>query len=181
MKLSTGKGDDGTTGTLGAGRVSKSSSLIEVLGDLDETNAWIGMCLAEPATPDQLRPMLKSLQDSLLAVGAEIASDGDVRFVVPSLDVLCDQIEHDTDSIQDALPPLTVFVLPGGCEAAARLHVLRTVVRRLERSMSHYAEQSEVRPILRVFVNRLSDWAFAAARLANHEAGNGDDAWRRSL
>lgn len=158
MKIYTKGGDQGETGLPGA-RLGKSDAVIEALGDLDELNSVIGW--ASVARPP-CHAMLKVIQSTLLDFGACVA---DPRRPTPaSLSELTRQLEAHIDEMDAQLPPLTRFILPGGCEAGARLHVARSVCRRAERSLVKSGCAREGWP----FLNRLSDWLFTAARFANH-------------
>jgi cob(I)alamin adenosyltransferase len=180
VRLYTRTGDAGETGLLGAGRVGKDALRIEVVGSLDELNAWLG--LAGAATEDPwLRETLQGVQGDLLAIGAQVA---DVRPEGPAADRKAafapervSDLERAIDRADEELARLTRFLLPGGCEPAARLHVARSVCRRTERWLVALAKRETVAPGLLAYLNRLSDLLFALARLANQRAGTPETVW----
>jgi cob(I)alamin adenosyltransferase len=180
VKIYTRAGDAGDTGLLGGRRVRKSIRRVAAYGEVDELNASLG--LARAALPDgDLAALLVEVQRDLFALGAQIA---DVRpeatqraekAAFPEDKVAA--IEQAIDRVEAELSPLRQFVLPGGCEAGARLHLARTICRRAERRVVALAEQEEVPPPILAYMNRLSDLLFVLARLANRRAGSGDIPW----
>lgn len=176
MKIYTRTGDDGTTGLLGGSRTHKSSPRIQAIGDVDELNAAIGLVRVVLA-----EPMLEAIQCWLFDLGAELACPPDGKFEGrgPSRAAI-EKLERSIDSMEAGLEPLKNFILPGGCEAAARLHLARAVCRRAERSVLAMGAGSASSSESCVFLNRLSDWLFVAARAANAQAGVEDVAWRKS-
>lgn len=177
MGIYTRTGDDGTTGLRGGVRVSKSDPMIECLGALDELNAAVGLAAAAAAEP--LVSQLRAVQRDIFAAGACMSAmrDGGARGGASFAHAATARLEKDIDAAEKALPPLRNFILPGGCEAAARLHVARTVCRRAERRMVRLAEAENLDRALLAWMNRLGDWLFAVARLANHAAGVADITW----
>lgn len=177
MRIYTRTGDDGTTGLVGARRTSKDDAVIEAIGTIDELNSAIGFVRAISAD-SPLDFMLERLQNTLFEIGAEVASDGSSRQshqagLVDKVEAL----ERSMDSQNKLLPELREFVLPGGSELAARLHLARTAARLAERRLVAYSRISPVRSELLAFLNRLSDWMFVAARTANNEACLPDVVW----
>jgi cob(I)alamin adenosyltransferase len=176
-RIYTRAGDAGET-SLGEGtRVPKTDLRIEAYGTVDELNSVVGLALAGDL-PTQFRPWLEQIQNDLFDLGADLSVPlEDQRRerlrVTPSqverLEELCDLVNED-------LEPLTSFVLPGGTEAAARLHVARAVCRRAERRSVALAEEHEVNPAALAYLNRLSDLLFILARAAN--AGSQEPLWR---
>lgn len=182
MKIYTKTGDDGSTSLLngGGGRVRKSDPRIDCYGNVDELNALLGWC-AVAAASQTLRDQLLTLQSDLFTIGSHLAvADGAaVPASVPPLeDAVVARLEMQIDAVVAALPPLRNFVLPGGSEAAARLHIARTVCRRAERRLVEFAMDRPVAPTILTFLNRLSDWLFVQARLANRESQVADVPWR---
>lgn len=173
--ISTGTGDDGTTGLLKGKRVSKSAMRIHAIGTIDELNAILGVVLSESGLPEQLRQPLGRVQRALFTVGADLASvSGGSRLSA----LYIGELEQWGVAMEAALPSLSAFILPGGSHIAALLHQARAVCRRAERwvvglSREEHAEGSEcnrgVNPEVRVYLNRLSDCLFLAARMANRE------------
>ena len=175
MKIYTRTGDDGETGLLGGSRVAKDSLRIEAIGDVDELNATLGMALVHGPNAE-----LHRLQCWLFDLGAELASPPGGKFDAASIGPAhVGWLEEAIDRHMAALPPLKAFVLPGGSPAAAALHLARVVCRRAERAILALDREEPVRESARIFINRLSDYLFAAARRANAEAGITDVEWHR--
>lgn len=173
-RIYTKKGDAGTTGLLNGERTLKSDLRIHVLGCLDELDSIIGWVLVVandvPAYAINAK-RLRRVQCSLYYVAAELASPScDVTLqVVQDSDV--EQLESEIDELTDAMPPLQHFIIPGGSELAARLHIARTAVRRLERNLVALAQTTEIRSTVLRYINRMSDWFFCQARYANYVQG----------
>ena len=179
MKIYTKTGDDGTTGLIGGGRVRKSDGRLDAYGTVDELNALLGV--AAVVADAELREPLHRLMDELFVVGSHLAAPAGQRAAAhlpPLDDSMALRLEAEMDAADATLPPLKQFVLPGGCELAARLHVARTVCRRAERRLVELPAQ-DIEPALLAYVNRLSDWLFVQARAANRRAGVADVPWRK--
>jgi cob(I)alamin adenosyltransferase len=180
VRIYTRTGDGGETGLLGGGRVRKSAIRVEAYGAVDELNACLGLATAALADPEPGR-LLAGIQRDLLAIGTRLS---DLRKTSSAADEkagLSDahvaRLEQAIDGMETDLPPLRAFILPGGCEAGARLHLARTICRRAERRIVALAEREEVAPILLTYMNRLSDLLFVLARSVNHRAGVGEITW----
>ncbi len=180
VKIYTRTGDKGETGLLGAARVRKNALRVEAYGAADEVNACLGLVSAVVTDPE-VRDLLLGIQRDLFALGAQLA---DVRkdttkkmekAALPEGRVAA--LEEAIDRIEEKLAPLKTFILPGGCEAGARLHLARTVCRRAERRIAALAETEDVPPIILVYANRLSDLLFVLARLVNARAATEEVAW----
>ena len=175
-RIYTRAGDRGETSLGDGSRASKLDCRIGAFGTVDELNAHIGVALAGEL-PDALRPPLERVQNELFDVGADLAvpygvGDGRLRVAQEQVDAL----ERDCDRFNDELPELRSFVLPGGSEAAARLHVARTVCRRAERDALAASQEVEIDPLVLVYLNRLSDLLFILARTAN--LGREEPLWK---
>jgi cob(I)alamin adenosyltransferase len=179
-RIYTRTGDDGTT-ALGSGeRRPKYDLRIEAYGTVDETNAAIGIVRLYLAEAPELDRMLGLIQNDLFDLGADLAvpqRDGKAE----RLRVVASQVarlEHDIDTLNEALAPLTSFVLPGGAPAAAHLHLARTICRRAERIVVELAAQPNepVGDAAIQYMNRLSDFLFVASRVTNNH-GAGDVLW----
>jgi cob(I)alamin adenosyltransferase len=182
-KIYTRTGDDGTTGLFGGPRVRKNDLRVAAYGDVDELNSHLGVILAGEL-PETLRSMLTQLQHELFDLGGELASPDPVEMGTRTLGrSQVERLESQIDELSDAVPPLRQFVLPGGSLAAARLHVARTVCRRAERTLLSLIEAApgQIGPVPLVFLNRLSDWLFVAARFANFSSGVPDVAWKPTV
>ncbi len=174
-RIYTGGGDRGET-SLGDGtRVPKLDCRIAAFGAVDELNSHIGLVLAADV-PDELRVVLTRVQNELFDLGADLSVPFGVTDRLRISDAQISSLEHDCDRFNAELPDLTSFVLPGGSEVAARLHVARAVCRRAEREALEAAEQMEINQLALVYLNRLSDLLFILARTAN--AGGAEPLWK---
>lgn len=178
MKIYTKTGDSGTTGLYGGGRVSKSAPRIAAYGDIDELNALLGLAAAQ-STQEPLKKTLKEIQSTLFIVGAQLASPKADPKIERVTNAQIEFLERQIDVVTETLPPLKSFILPGGSVTAANLHLARTVCRRAERSIVHLStlEGEEVDRWLITYVNRLSDFLFTFARLANQLEKIDDVPW----
>lgn len=179
MRIYTKTGDKGTTGLVGGSRVSKTDPRIRAIGEVDELNAALGW-VRTATLPQDLDEILREAQARLFDLGAELATPEVSKFnnaFLDESDVL--RLERSIDSMDDELPPLASFILPGGSEAAARLHLARSICRRAERAVLELRESSEIRDVAISFLNRLSDWLFTAARTTNHRLGVEDVEWTK--
>ncbi|MEM6757618.1 MAG: cob(I)yrinic acid a,c-diamide adenosyltransferase [Planctomycetota bacterium] len=179
MKLYTKRGDRGQTDLFGGRRVRKDDLRVEAYGTADELNSHVGLALCGDL-PEAIAGPLRSIQSRLFEIGADLATpeDGKAGSMVPRVtDRHVAELEAWIDEADGAVPAMRHFVLPGGTEAAARLHVARTVCRRAERLCVTLAEHEPVGEGVIVYLNRLSDLLFALARRANHDAGVEDVPW----
>lgn len=196
MKLYTRTGDDGSTGLFGGGRVGKDHPRVNAYGEVDELNAAIGLVLTSPSFSNQAKPgrgnvaeaaplkvihdTLCCLQSRLFDLGADLATPIGGKHESKIQRISADhvtQAEGWIDVVDSGNTPMNQFVLPGGTELAARLHLARTICRRAERAMVHLSGQEQVNNQAIVFINRISDLLFAMARRANKEAGVADVPW----
>lgn len=175
-KFFTGAGDEGKS-RVGAKMVLKDDLLLEVLGDMDELNSWIGLCRTRANTDQQntdkryLENILEKIQELIFMAQAQIY--GHPMSVVEIGDEEIKFLEEIIEEIDNELPKIKKFVLPGGSELAACLDIARAIARRLERKSVKYLRTSQVRKkeeLLR-FLNRLSSALFALARFANFQSG----------
>lgn len=184
MRIYTRTGDTGETGLFGGGRVPKFHARISAYGEVDELNSVLGWCSAASAPLPGLADQLAREQSLLFTAGSWLATPPaagkGARRRLPAWPERAPVIlEEEMDAWDEKLPPLATFILPGGTELAARLHLARTVCRRAERAVVALAADAaeEVDPRLLVYLNRLSDWLFTAARAANAAAGRADVPW----
>lgn len=173
-KIYTRTGDAGTTGLGDGQRVSKDSLRIHSLGEVDEVNAVIGLLLTEQL-PEDVGTLLTGVQHDLFDLGGEICIPG-MTLITPRQ---VEHLEEELDRLNEPLPPLKDFILPGGSRAAALAHHARTVCRRAERSVVALAQEEAVNDAPRQYLNRLSDLLFVLGRVLNRAAGRGDVLWQK--
>jgi cob(I)alamin adenosyltransferase len=181
-KIYTRTGDDGTTGLVDGSRLPKHDARMEAIGAVDEANSALGLAAVALADGPHAEALYR-IQNDLFDLGADLATPaGEDEDFAPSemvLRVIASQVawlEAAIDEANARLEPLTSFVLPGGSEAAARLHVARAAARRAERAMTAMASAVPTNPQALAYINRLSDYLFVLARVAN-EDGAGDVKW----
>lgn len=179
MKIYTKSGDAGETSLFDNTRVSKADPRVEAYGEVDELNAWLGAVRAAPIDAD-LSAIVEQIQRDLFAVGARLADPSAriagrvTKAAVADVDVL--RLEQTIDALDERLPPLRRFILPGGAAAGALLHVARAVCRRAERRVIALGPAAVEAPVL-IYLNRLSDLLFVMARAANHRAQTTEVEW----
>jgi cob(I)alamin adenosyltransferase len=172
MKIYTKTGDKGTTSLFGGTRVAKHHIRINSYGTVDELNSWLGL-LRDQEMNEHSRKMLIITQDKLFTVGAILATDpekarlksGKERLNIPRItysDV--EQLENEIDNMNDSLPPMTHFILPGGHTTVSYCHIARTICRRAERMVTLLHENEPVDDMILTYLNRLSDYLFILAR-----------------
>jgi len=176
-KIYTRGGDTGETSLGDGSRVSKLDGRIEAFGAVDELNAALGLVLAGDL-PDELRGVIARVQNELFDVGADLSVPAAVDGRLRVEQSMVDRLEQDCDRFNAELPELRSFVLPGGTEAAARLHVARTLCRRAERDVLRAAAKHDLGPLVAVYLNRLSDLLFVLARAENALAGQDEPLWK---
>lgn len=180
-KIYTRTGDDGTTGLVDGSRCPKYSARINAMGLVDEANSAIGLAICA-LTDEAGRTLLTRVQNDLFDLGADLATPAENDDFTPSDMVLRivpsqpEWIEAQIDALNERLEPLASFVLPGGSEAAARVHVARATTRAAERTMVQLAAEVPINPSALAYINRLSDLLFVLARVANDD-GRADVKW----
>ncbi|MFA6234479.1 MAG: cob(I)yrinic acid a,c-diamide adenosyltransferase [Bacteroidota bacterium] len=179
MKIYTKTGDGGETALFGGRRVGKDSARIEAYGTVDELNAFLG--LAHAASPDEIAALIVAVQNELFVLGADLATPLDNRNaeVARIEDRHVAMLEERIDHMEEQLEPIRYFILPGGSEIAARLHVCRTVARRAERLIVHLSTMEEINEFDLHYINRLSDFFFVLSRYANQLQGRNDVRWQQ--
>ncbi len=188
-KIYTRTGDDGSTGLVDGSRVDKHAPRMEAIGAVDEANSAIGLA-AVAVSDEALAQSLYRIQNDMFDLGADLATPaGEGEDFAPSEMVLrivssqSEWLEQEIDRMNEHLEPLTSFILPGGSEAAARLHVARAATRRAERSVVALSHSEAINPAALAYINRLSDYLFVAARAANNapnaapDKAGGDVQW----
>jgi cob(I)alamin adenosyltransferase len=176
-RIYTRGGDAGETSLGDGSRVSKLDTRIAAYGTVDELNSALGVCLAGER-PEEIAAALLRIQNELFDLGADLSVPFDVADRLRVTQSAVDELEALCDRFNEGLPELRSFVLPGGTEAAARLHVARTVCRRAEREALVAAQDHHVNPLVVVYLNRLSDLLFIVSRFANAAAGVAEPLWK---
>ena len=182
MKIYTKTGDDGETGLMAGQRVAKDHPRVESYGTVDELNAMLGLARAA-GLPQGVDAVIQRVQNELFNLGSQLAASDPAQLPIPLItDENVTALERDIDRLEQALAPLTMFILPAGGLAAAALHVARTVCRRAERRVVTLAARpgEHVPETVIRYLNRLGDFLFVAARVANARDGLGDVIWSRS-
>jgi cob(I)alamin adenosyltransferase len=183
VKIYTKTGDSGETGLFDGTRVSKADARVSTYGEVDELNAWLGFARSMVAGEDEISEMLVQIQRDLFALGARLADPSHkiaarvAKATIGAADI--ERLERWIDMLDSLLPPLRRFILAGGSQAGATLHVARTICRRVERSMValQAGDAAAVDQELIVYINRLSDLLFVMARAANIRADSPEIEW----
>ncbi|MCK0134051.1 cob(I)yrinic acid a,c-diamide adenosyltransferase [Arenibacter sp. S6351L] len=185
MKIYTKTGDDGTTGLFGGTRVPKHHIRIESYGTLDELNSWIGLIRDQQIDKSSKQVLIK-IQEKLFTVGALLSIDpekeklksGKDRLNIPKIDSGdLNLLEKEIDLMEQDLPPMTHFILPGGHTTVSYCHIARTICRRAERLVSQLNDFEPVDPILLSYINRLSDFLFVLARKLSYDVQAEEIRW----
>lgn len=182
-KIYTRTGDDGTTGLVDGSRVAKADVRMHAIGEVDEANSALGVAiqaLEADGGDSQLVAGLRRIQNDLFDLGADIATPGESFEPSPmELRIVAAQVEWleaAIDAANDQLPPLKSFILPGGSQAAAHMHMARAIARRAERALVGASQTVSINPHALIYLNRLSDYLFVLCRLIN-ASGSGDILW----
>jgi cob(I)alamin adenosyltransferase len=179
-KIYTRTGDSGETGLADGSRIAKDDPLAQAIGDVDEANSAIGVALLA-VTDEDVAGMLGRIQNELFDLGADLATPGEdfspsqmtLRVIQPQID----RLEREIDGMNEGLDPLRSFILPGGRSGSAQLHLARTIVRRAERAAVSASRGRQLNPLALIYLNRLSDHLFVAARILA-KSGGGDILWQ---
>lgn len=185
MKIYTKTGDKGETSLYGGKRVRKDNPRVEAYGDIDETNAAIGIArsyIHEGSSGSRealsfIDSALETVQNKLFGIGATLAGSEDQSYAVKESDI--EYLEKCIDHIDELVPPVKAFILPFGTDLSARLHLARTISRRAERRLVSLSSAEHVDPNILAYSNRLSDFLFTVARLANKAQSVPDTLWRK--
>ena len=178
MKIYTKTGDKGQTSLIGGTRVPKYHLRIESYGTVDELNSYIGLISDQELTLHD-KELLKQVQDRLFTIGSSLASDPDKsKMVIPDLYLAdIELLEKEMDAINEVIPELRHFILPGGDQTISFCHVARCVCRRAERLVVHLAIESAVDEKITIYLNRLSDYLFTLGRKIAHERKIAENQW----
>ena len=191
MKIYTKTGDKGETGLIGGKRISKGDPRIVAYGSVDELNSNIGIAISSLTVKDRhlfldLINIMTCIQSELFIVGSDLAdprytAGNQNQYQTPRTEEnMASALEDAIDKFETELEPITFFILPGGSIEASLLHITRTIARRAEIAATLLSKDQIINPIVLVYLNRLSDFLFVAARLINKRLGIKDVAWRPS-
>jgi len=178
MKIYTKTGDKGYTSLIGGTRVPKHHLRIESYGTVDELNSYIGL-IRDQEISEHDKALLKEIQDRLFTIGSSLAADPEKsRMVIPDLtNADIELLEQEMDLMNETLPPLKHFILPGGSNTVSYCHIARCVCRRAERLSVHLAEESTVDERVNIYLNRLSDYLFTLARKVANDNKITENQW----
>lgn len=180
MKIYTRTGDGGETGIYGGKRLSKNSTTINAIGDVDELNALLGLIVTD-VKEDGIKELLVAVQKDLFSIGADLATPKDIDKnlkVVRVKKSRIDSLEKLIDKYDKNLASLKFFILPGGSKSGAKLHLARAICRRAERSVVGIETENEINPNIKIYLNRLSDLLFVLARYQNNQDNIEEIFWK---
>ena len=178
----TKTGDKGTTSLVGGSRVSKTHIRLEAYGTIDELNSHLGW-LHTYLLDESDRDFILGIQHKLFAIGSHLATDQEKTQLKPASIITfedIERIEQEIDKLDEQLPELCAFIIPGGSRGAAVCHVCRTICRRAERRILTLSETCTISPEVLAFVNRLSDYLFVLSRKINFDEQNSEIFWDNS-
>jgi cob(I)alamin adenosyltransferase len=174
MSIYTRTGDSGTTALFGGKRVLKCEELVDVYGSIDELNSWVGLVATETAH-EHIKLLLEEIQTDLFIIGGFLAGG---KIDITPLDTRVPKMEVEIDAMEEELPKLSNFIIPGGTKEAAHVHIARSVCRRVERQAVALGQKEEkINPLIIKYLNRLSDLFFVLARFINMQSGISDSVW----
>jgi cob(I)alamin adenosyltransferase len=179
LKIYTKTGDKGETSLLGGTRVSKAHQRIEAYGTIDELNAYIGL-VRDQEVNSKRKELLKEIQDILFTIGSSLAADPQ-KSNIKKPDILGNDItilEKEIDVMEQQLPALKAFILPGGHTAVSFCHIARTICRRAERKVISLNDADKVDPLIIMYLNRLSDYLFVLGRMMAKELNAEEIIWK---
>jgi cob(I)alamin adenosyltransferase len=189
MKIYTKTGDKGETGLIGGKRIPKSDPRIISYGLIDELNSNVGLTISLLNLKNNnlfsdLIDLLIKIQNDLFAIGSDLADPTypmENKYKIPRTDEkMVSYLESEIDKFEKEVVPITFFILPGGSIESSILHVSRSIARRTETAVTALSKSQTINPAILIYLNRLSDLLFVAARLANKRLGVGDVAWESS-
>jgi len=178
MKIYTKTGDKGFTSLIGGTRVPKHHLRIDSYGTVDELNSYVGL-IRDQEISNHDKEILKQIQDRLFTIGSSLAADPEKsRMVIPDLNAKdIELLEKEMDQMNETLPELKHFILPGGSNMISYCHIARCVCRRAERLTVHLAEESKVDEKVNIYLNRLSDYLFTLARKLGNDHYIPENQW----
>ncbi len=179
MKIYTKTGDEGKTSLLTGKRVDKHSERLHAYGTTDELNSWVGL-LRDEVEDAEVKELLIRIQDRLFTLGSHLANEsGNDRVKLPQIEELdIDALEEAMDKMNEALPELRSFILPGGNVVVSHCHIARTVCRRAERHVAYLRQEGEAEGIILKYLNRLSDYLFVLSRKLSSDLNADEVPWK---
>ncbi len=174
MPIYTRTGDDGTTALFGGKRVLKCEELVDVYGSIDELNSWMGLIDSGLKTQDL--GIFQKIQEDLFTIGSTLAGR---KSDLADIGNRVEEMEKQIDEWEKELPELANFILPGGSTDAARVHLARSICRRVERQVIALKQRQEINPSIIKYLNRLSDLLFTLARIINKDANVTEIIWNK--
>jgi len=177
MKIYTKTGDDGTTGVQGGKRISKSNLRIKAYGMIDELNATIGLVISKKFD-DDIENLLRDIQNDLFVAGSDLSNPDLTNMKNRITAEMVTNVENNIDRLENELPPIINFILPGGHEVSSLIHISRTIARRAETIVISLNEKEKINDECIKFLNRLSDLLFVIARTVNKKNGFNDIIWK---
>lgn len=178
MKIYTKKGDSGETSLFGGQRVMKDDSRIEAYGTTDELNSFIGQLISSVDHEGVIQFLLQ-VQNEIFIMGSMLSMPGENTFKIPEIsEKQITEIENEIDNMEANLEPLRNFILPSGHEQISRCHICRTVARRAERRVISLEQMEDVNPLIKKYLNRLSDYFFVLSRFLAFELGIQETIWK---
>lgn len=180
MKIYTKTGDKGQSALWGGVRVSKASKRMIAYGTVDELNSWLGYVLALELDAE-IATKLRTIQEDLLVIGSDLATPEQTERKIKQLRIATESIsrlEAEIDSLTVSLPLLKTFIVPSGSLRGAALHYARTICRRAEREVVSLISEEHINDNVLIYLNRLSDWLFTAARYQNKRDGQAESVWK---
>jgi cob(I)alamin adenosyltransferase len=175
MKIYTKKGDQGETSLFGGKRLKKYELRLEAYGGTDELNSFLGLIISHLGH----HVFLEENQKTLFVIGSHLAADPKNKKInLPKIDMgIVSSMEYEIDQMNDKLPELSSFILPGGSVSASYCHLARCVCRRVERQVVKLSEEENINSDILVYLNRLSDYLFVLARYVIHQEGGDELRW----
>ncbi len=179
MKIYTKKGDSGNTSLIGGKRVPKNDIQIEAYGTVDELNSWIGLIRDQEIPEEQIKQLLE-IQDRLFTIGSLLAQspEGSAMKLPQLNEIDIEKLEEKIDKMNESLPPMTSFVLPGGHTTVSYTHIARCVCRRAERLSVALSQVNEGLELILKYLNRLSDYLFVLSRYLTHTFKSKETPWK---
>ncbi len=180
VKIYTKTGDKGTTSLIGGTKVPKSHIRIEAYGTVDELNSYIGLC-KDLLTGETEKELLQEIQDRLFTIGSSLACDPEkeTKLAIPDLkETDITLLEKEIDRMNETIPAMKSFILPGGHPTVSHLHIVRCICRRAERCCVRLEDESAVGAVIIKYLNRLSDYLFVLGRYTAHQLNVGEIPWK---